>query len=714
MHKIYDKYHKKCNTFLFYTPFYLLKKQNKKSLEDKRPHEQESATLTLTPHKPLSVEETHVDEYESTFDQKPEVLSKQAQVSIDALRATVQIQQLIGETHEDLNVKIPKQDTGIVKQDNIEAVIVTEDISHDKENIFKKDRSKEQIAIKNIDAIILPQKSEIIIEETFGVFEDEKLVFDQSKITDVTKEQRVAMQQETNFSESTVPVKNEKHDSQIAKMLMSDMNFAPQIKETETNEFLSILDGKAPDSEKKAKTLQDTHESIQIKETLTDEQASYLIVPRTDQKSGTITINDALKTPTQMSTQMVDALDILQDVKPVEELGQLTQDTKQAIIVSETIIGAKEADLFVETIPAKDHTAESQVMHLIAPEQNQIITQDTHGEFLDEMPQTEQTKQVQSDTKHKQTGQVMEHVLGESVADEVLLEFKTQKAKPDIGALHAATVSETVTDTGLVKLKSNDGKDVQAMIVQSSVESLQVHENILHEREETFTQDTPKEQQASHIFNTLKSSEVIETIPVDSTTDTKLPDTKVPKESVKQSHVPHEAFSVQETTSQENEVFENKPKTREYQANISFTEAIAAEQKETFSHTAAEELSTTVPINIQANARTTIQEKHAPITTQVVPDDKHESFTPDELPIKSQSAISSISDVASSVPIITETLLTEELGTHKDILSHVIETVTETVVDTAPRHTVKQNSVEISEVEEETVIKPKKAGKRER
>lgn len=125
-------------------------------------------------------------------------------------------------------------------------------------------------------------------------------------------------------------------------------------------------------------------------------------------------------------------------------------------------------------------------------------------------------------------------------------------------------------------------------------------------------------------------------------------------------------------------------------------------------------MSTTVPSSTQATASTTIQEKHAPITTQIVPDDKHESFAPDELPVKSQSAKPSISDVASSVPIITETLLTEELGTQQDIPSHTIETVTETVVDdTTPRHTVKQSSVEISEVEEETVIKPKKEGKRD-
>lgn len=632
---------------------------------------------------------------------------------MDALKATVESQEMIGEAHEELDLKAPKQDTGVVKQDNIEAVIVTEDVSHDKEEAFEGDHPKEQTATKNIDAIILPQKAETTVEETVGRFEEEQPVFDQSKITDVTKEQRVVTQQETTLSESTVPVESEKPDTQMAKPLMTDLNFAPQVKETEVNEFESSLDQKPVETEKKAKTSQDTHESIQINETLTDESATSLVVPRTDQKSGTVTIDDTLKTPTQMSTQTIDVVDVLKTDKPVEEMGQLTQDTKQAIIVGETIIGAKEADLFVDTTPAKEHTAEGQVTHLIAPEQSQVMTQDTHGEFEDEKPLAEHTKQVQSDTKHKQTGQVTEHVLGESVGDEVALEFETHTAKPEIGALQAATVSETVTDTGLDRLTSDDVKDVQAKVVQSSVEGLQVRENILHESEETLTHEKPKEQQASHTFDTLKSSEVTETIPVDSTTDTKLIDTKASKETVKQSHVPHEAFSVHETTVQEDEVSDDKPKTRGHQANITFTEAIAAEQKETLSHTTAADLSTPTPSSTQATSSTTIQEKHAPITTQVVPDDKHESFAPDELPVKSQSAKPSISDM-SSVPIITETLLTEELGTHSDIPSHTIETVTETVVDTTPRHTVKQSSVEISEVEEETVIKPKKAGKRER
>lgn len=632
-------------------------------------------------------------------------------MTLDALKASVATQEMISESHDELSVKAPKQDTGVVKQDNIEAVIVTEDVSHDKEEPFEGDRPKEQTAVKNVDAIILPQKSETTVEETVGTFEEEKPVFDQSKVTDVTKEQRVVTQHETTTSESTIPVEQEKPETQMAKPLLTDLNFAPQVKETETNEFESNLEQKAVETEKKPKVSQDTHESVLIQETLTDEHAGSLLTPRVDSKSGTLTIDDALKTPTQTATQTVDAVDILKETKPMEETGQLTQDTKIAVIVGETIVGGKEADLFVDTTPAKEHTAEGQVTHLIAPEQSTIIPQDTHGEFVDEKPLTEHTKQIQSDTKHKQTGLVTEHVLGESVGDEVVLEFETFKAKPEVTPQQAATVTETVTDTGLEKLDSDEKKDVQAKVVQSSVEGLQVRENILHETEETLLHEKPKEQQALHTFDTLKSSEVIETIPVDSTSDAKITPDKVTKETVKQSHVPHEALTIHETTVQETEVSEDKPKTRGAQANISFTEAIAAEQKETLSHTTTEDLASATPSTTQAKSTTIVeQEKHVPITTQVVLDDKHESFAPNELPIKSQSAKQSISENASSVPIITETLLTEEVG-KQDIPSHKIENVTESVVDTPVRHTVKQSSIEISEVEEETVIKPEKEGK---
>lgn len=666
------------------------------------------------PHKPLNIEETRVEEYESTFEHKPKVPTKQAQITMDALKATIQTQQMITEAHAELDVKFPKQDTGIVKQDNNEAIIVTEDVSHDKEEPFVGDHPKEQIALKNVDGIVLAEKVETTVEETVKRFEDEKPLFDQSKIIDVTNEQRVVTQHETTLSETTVPVQSEKPDTEVAKPLMSDLNFAPQVKETVPNEFESIFGQKAHETEQKAKTLQGTYESIQINETLTDEHASSLIVSQSDKKSGTITIDETLKTPTQMSTETIDAVDVLIDIKAVEEIGQMTQETKQAIIVGETIIGTKEADLFVDTKPAKEHTVEGQITHLIAPEQSQIMTQDAHGEFLEEKPLIEHMIQVQSDTKHKQTGQVMEHVLGESIGDEVSLEFQTHTAKPEIGSLQAATVSETIIDTSLDRLKSDVFKDVQAKVVQSSIEGIQVREEILHESEEKLSHEKPKEQQALHIFDTLKSSEVIETIPIDSTMKTKVPDNNIAKETVKQSHIPHEAFTIQETIVQETEVSEDKPKTREHQANITFTENIAAEQRETLSQTIAEDLSTPFTSTTQAKTRATIQEKHAPITTQIVPDDKHESFAPNELPIKSESAKTSISDIASSIPIITETLLSEDLGTHTDIPSHVIDLATETIVDTALRHTVKQSSVEISEVEEETVIKPKKSGKRER
>lgn len=404
---------------------------------------------------------------------------------------------------------------------------------------------------------------------------------------------------------------------------------------------------------KKAKTTQEAFEATQVEHVELGERESEFLRSDSPEMKKVLMSYDALKTPIKTEYITNEAGELLETARLEKKSIQTYVKPYESVQVNLIEAGIREATLPDYEQP-KSFTAIGNISELLVSQKHETLVDSSTGFLNDFKPNSDTGTSAITGIEHK-APQMQETLTMQSVGPVLVDENSERTATGKIMPIEVISKLETIPGEHFYQLEKLLLDTKTADVLQTYIESAQIHEVLLNDRESEFGRPaSPEKKQGSVNFEALEAAKKTETTIVD---NIELLEILVPEQWLAEiAQTTHDAVQVQETTVSSKESTLNqdeKPKT--VTAVQDLNEIVPLQRLEVYAQSGTQEIPSFESPFESAKQHHIIVDYKAPHTSEIIVENS--LGTIEDLTLNKQKAISDVSEV--TVPLKTENIQLE-------------------------------------------------------
>lgn len=608
--------------------------QTSKAIEATHSHEKESelvlksseikatAEKTIQEHSPVEVTAQEVVEAEKPFLGKmPMNIQTAKQAQNEGLRTVQQQEVHLSEMSDVLEYLKPLDARAKVQSDEVLSSVVHETVTCDSLRDYTDVEKPLQAAA---DVAMQLQKESITVSIAHSDMREEETDF-----AFLTAEAR------PDFIPYRTPVQLEHVTADICEM-------------AEQGEIIPT---------KKAKATQEAFEATLVQHVELSERESELLRPDSPEKRQGSVSYDALKTPLRTEHVTNEAEEWLEIAQPQQKNVEASLQPHESLQVNLIEASIREETLSGYEQP-KSVTASGNISELLVSQKHETLVASSTG-HLDEFKPTSDTGSSAITGMEHKAPQINETLTMQSLGQVPIDENSERTAIGEIIPIEVISKLETVLGEYFHQLKDNLLDTKTAEVLQTYVESAQIHEVLLHDRESEFGRPaSPEKKQGFVNFEALEAAKKTETTLVDNIEQLEILAPEHRSADIAQTI--YDAVQVHETTvSSKESVLKEDVKPNTVTAVEDLNEIVPLQSLEVYVQSGTQEMPKFESTLENAGEHHIIVDYKAPHTSEIIIG--HSLGTIDDLALNEQKATSDISEV--TVPLKTENIELEHFAT---------------------------------------------------